>query len=171
MMSERERETSFLRRLIPYDGGDEGGKLEASLAQVLHDKRCMHNFAAVMALFPVLAAIAVAYETMLLGNFPNDGPHVGLRVLCELGLASLICLAAFGGLLLGYHKKLNRLRKECRQLATRLLEAHLEEVDLAALPGSERGPHDREASPGAAEVSGYAGSLASPSWLANRICG
>ena len=43
--------------------------------------------------------------------------HPVIRVLCEIGLASLICLVAFAGLLMGYRKKVNRLRDQCRPLA------------------------------------------------------
>ena len=73
-------------------------------------RRWVQHFASVIALFPLLALAGVGYETMWQTSFPYDGSHPGIRVLCGIGLASLVCLAAFAGLLMGYHKKLKRLR-------------------------------------------------------------
>jgi hypothetical protein len=170
-MNARQTETSFLRYTIPCEDRDKPRKLENSIAQVQRDERCVQRFASVMALFLLLALVGVGYETMLQKNFPYDTSHPGIRVLCEIGLASLICLVAFAGLLMGYRKKLKRLREECRQLATGLLEPRLAKPDAATLPDSDRGSGDREASQGAAEVSSHPGSPDSPSWLSNRICG
>ncbi len=169
-MSEQEIETSFLRHLICYDDSDEGRKLEKSIGQVRRDERCVQRFASVVALFPLLAIAVVGYGTMLRHNFPYDGSHPVIRVLCEIGLASLICLAGLAGLLMGYRKKLKRLREECRQLVTRVLEPRLGKPHLATLPGGYRGYDDREASQAATEATGYHGSLDSPSWHSNRIC-
>jgi hypothetical protein len=140
-MSEYERETLVLRRLIRYDGTDDRRKLEKKTAQVRRDGRFAQRAASVMALFLVLAILGAG------------------------------AMAAFAGLLMRYRKKLNRFREECRRRVTRLLESRLAKPDAATLPGSYRGSDDREALQGAAEASRYHGSLASPSWLSNRICG
>jgi hypothetical protein len=170
-MNAHPRETSFLTDIIGYDDSDERAKTEKSIAQVQRDKRCVKRFASVMALFPLLAIAGVGYGTMLQENFPYDGPHPVIRVLCEIGLASVICLAAFAGLLIGYRKKLNRLRDQCPQLDISLPEPPWGEPDIGTLPGSHSGPAAPGASEGAAEVTGYHGSLDSPSWRSNRLCG
>ena len=100
--------------------------------------------------------------------------HPVIRVLCELSLASLICLAALAALaclLMSNRKKLKRLRGESRQVATRLPEPHGGEPHIGTSPRSHRGSDDREAFQGVAEGSGYPGSLDSPSWHSNRLCG
>ena len=100
--------------------------------------------------------------------------HPVIRVLCELSLASLICLAALvalAGLLMGHRKNLKRLRGESRQLATKLPEPHGGEPHIGTSPRSHRGSDDREAVQGAAEGSGSPGSLDSYSWQSNRLCG
>ena len=56
-------------------------------------------------------------------NFPCIGSGVVFRVLCEVGLASLICLVPCAGLLTVYRRNLNLLREKCRQLVTRLLQS------------------------------------------------
>jgi hypothetical protein len=170
-MNARQIEASFLRHIIPQDDSDEARKLENRIAQVQRDDRCVQRFASVMALFLLLALVGVGYETMLQKNFPDDGSHPGIRVLCEIGLASLICLAAFAGLLMGYRKKLRRLRQECRQLAARLLEPELAKPDIGTFPGSHPGSDAPEAFEGEAEASDYDGSLDLPTWRCNRLCG
>ena len=170
-MSEHEKETLFLKRLIRYEDSDDRRKLETRIAQVQRDKRCVQRFASVMALFPLLALAGVAYGAMLQKNFPDDRSYPVIRVLCEVGLASLICLVAFAVLLVGYRRELGRLKEECRRLITRLLESRLAKPDATTLPGGYRESDAREVSQGAAEASGYDGSFDSPSWVSNRLCG
>lgn len=90
-----------------------------------------------------------------------------LAVLAILGVGAMV---AFASLLTGYRKKPNRLRDD-RQLVARNLEPHLSKPDAATSSGSYQGSDDLEAFPGPAEASADHGSLDSPSWLSNRICG
>ena len=157
-MSEHETETAFLRHIILYDDSAERLKLEKSIAQVRRDTHCVQRVASVTALFPLLAIAGLAYGALLQENFPYNGSELFLRVLCVLGLASLICLVSFAGLLTFYLKKLRRLRKEARQLVIRHLESRLGKPQVPTLPRSHRALDDREAFQGAMEVSGDAGS-------------
>jgi len=157
-MSAHQTETAFLRHIILYDDSDECRKLKNSIAQIQRDMHCVQRVASVTALFPVLAIAGIAYGMLLQENFPYNGSELVLRVLCELGLASLICLSCFAGLLTVYRKKLDRLRKEARQLVIRLLESHLGKPQIPTSPSSHRVFGDGEAFQGATEVSGYAGS-------------
>jgi hypothetical protein len=152
-MNARQIETSFLRHSIAHEDSDERLKPEKGIAHIQRRKRCVQRFASVLALLPLLAIGGVGYETMSQKDFPYDGSHPGIRVLCEIGVASLVCLVALAGLLMGYHKKLARLREECPQLATRLLEPHWDQPDISMSPASYRGSNDREAFQGVAEVS------------------
>ena len=159
-MSEHQIETAFLRHIILYDNSDECRKMEKSIAQVQQDVRSVQRVASVTALFPLLAIASFAYGVLLQENFPYNMSELVLvfRILCELGLAALICLVGLAGLLTVYRKKLNRLRKECLQLVTRLLESHLGKPRIPTLPSSHRVNDDREAFQGATEVSVAAGS-------------
>jgi hypothetical protein len=154
-MSEHLSETAFLRHIILYEESDGCRKLEKTLAQVQQDLRCVKRLAAVTLLFPVLAIGGLAYGVILHENFPFNGAELVCTVLCELGLASLLCLAGFVVLLTVYRKKMNRLRKECRQLIIRLLESHWGKPHIATSPSHRRVLDDREAFQGATEVSGY----------------
>jgi hypothetical protein len=160
-MGEHEKETAFLKRIILYEDSDERRELEKRIAQVQHDERCVRRVALVTTLLPVLAIAIFAYGTILRENFPYDGSELVFRLVCELGLASLICLAGLAGLLRVYRMKLNRLREDGRQLVTKLLVSHLGKPHIAARPDGHDAPNVRGAFAGAAEVSGYSGSLIS----------
>jgi len=110
-MSEHETETAFLRHIILYDDSEERRKLEGSIAQIRRDTRCVQRVAGVTALFPLLAIAGVAYGVLLQKDFPYHVSQLVLRVLCVLGLASMVCLVGFAALLTVYLKKLQRLRK------------------------------------------------------------
>jgi len=152
-MSEHETEMAFLRHIILYDDSDERRKLERSIAQVQQDVRCVHRVVSVTAPFPLLAIAGIAYGAILQNNFPFNGAELVFTVLCVVGLASLICLVGFAGLLTVYFQKLHRLRKEARQLAVRLLESRLGKPQIPTLPRSHRVFDDGEASQGAMEFS------------------
>lgn len=154
-MSEHQRETAFLRHIIRHGDSDECRTLEKSIAQIQCDQRCVQRAASVTALFLFLALVGVGYGEILAENFPYNGSESVFRLLCGLGLASLICLVAFAGLLIVYRLKLNQLREEGRQLVKRLVEPHLVKPRIATFSESDRVAADDEAFQGAADVSGY----------------
>ena len=139
-MSEHQKETTYFRRVIFYDDTNERCKPERSTAQVQRHKLFLQRFASVMAMLTVLAIVGVGW------------------------------MAVFAGLLMGYPKKLKRLR-DARQLVTRRQESHTGKPEIATLPGICRTSDDRDSIQGAEEVSGYHGGLDSPSWFSNRLCG
>lgn len=157
-MNEHQTETAFLRHVILYNDSEERRKLEKRIAQVRCDTRCVQRVALVTALFPLLALAGIAYGVLLQENFPYNASELVLRILCVLGLASLICLVGFAGLWTFYFRKLHRLRKEARQLVIRTLESRLGEPHVATVPGGPRVFDDGDAFQGATEVSGDAGS-------------
>jgi hypothetical protein len=144
MMSEHQKETAFLRHVILYDGSEERHKLEQSIAQVQREQRCMRRVASVPVLFLLLMAAGVVYELILGEDFPGSRSELVFKILCELSLASLICLVTFAGLLTFCRLKLNRLREDCRGLVKRLLESRLGKPPLETLPGSQRVSAHRE---------------------------
>ena len=156
-MSEHETETAFLTHLILYDDSEERLKLEQSIAQVRRDKHCVQRVATVMAVFPLLAVAGLAYAALLQENFPYNGSGLALSALCVLGLASLICLVGFAGLLAVYSRKLNGLQKEARQLVIRLLESRLGNPHHATSPGRHRVLNDGDASQAGVELRADAG--------------
>jgi hypothetical protein len=153
-MSEHQRETAFLRHSIVFDDTDERRKLEERIAQVQRDERCVQRAAWLMVLFASLGAAGLAYGALLQENFPYGTSWLVIKLLCELGLASLIPLVALVGLLMVYRRKLNCLREECRRLVTKLLESRLGKSHITPLRASHLGAGDREVAEGVVEVNG-----------------
>jgi hypothetical protein len=159
-MSKHHIETAVLRHINLYDDSDECRQLEKNMERVYQDVRTVQRVASVTVLFPLLAIVGFAYGVLLQENFPYNNSEFVLvfRILCELGLASLICLVGLAGLLIVYRKKLNRLRQECLQSIISHLESHLGKPRIPALPSRPRVIDDGAALPGATEVSVIAGS-------------
>lgn len=135
-MTEHQRETAFLRHLIVFDNTEQGRKLEKSIVQVQLDERCVKRGAWLMALLALLSAVGLAYGEVLVEDLPFGRARFVLKLICVFGLASLISLAAFVGILMAYRKKSNGLREECRRLITKLLELQLGKPCLTPLPGA-----------------------------------
>ena len=154
-MSKHQSETAFLRHILLHHDSDECRKLEKRIAQVQQDVCCVKRVAAVTLLFAALGVTGLLYGVILHANFPFNGAEFACIVLCELALASLICSVGLVVLLTVYHTKLNRLRKECRQLVIRLLEPHWGNPPIATSPSRHRVSDDREAFQSTTEVSTY----------------
>src|SRR5581483_6090963 len=135
-MSEHQRETAFLRHIISRGESAECRKLEKRIAQVQANQRCVQRVASVMSLFPFLALAGIGYGGILVESFPNGGSELVFRLLCVLGLASMICLVGFAGLLAVYRLELNELREECRRVVKRLVEPHLVKSPIARPPSN-----------------------------------
>jgi len=125
VVSDYERDLAFLRHCIRYDQSDKRHQLEEGIRQVQRKDRCVRRVAWLMALLTALSGAGLAYGAVLQDNFSYGNSGFFIKVLCELGLASLICLVAFVGLLMAYRMELNRLREQCRHVAATLLESRL----------------------------------------------
>ena len=98
-------------------------------------------------MFFTLAALAgLVYVAILDENFPYNPSQILVTVLCDVGLASLVCVAGFSLLLVVYRKRLNRLREECRQLVEKVVERELGKSRAASLGDGRSDPGDREIS-------------------------
>jgi hypothetical protein len=151
-MSEHQRETEFLRHLIGYGDTEERRELDKKLAQLQRDQRCVERAASWAVLGTALAVALLAYPAILQENFPHTPYESVIKVICVLGLASLICLVCFVGLLMVYRNKLNRLQEEGRQLIKKLLALRLGQPHIVTGQRSPEGSADGEDAPGAAEL-------------------
>ncbi len=137
MMNNRHSETEFLRQCIRYDDTGERHRLEERIARILRDERCVRRAVWLMALFAALAVAGLCYSSVLLADHPGDMPRFATplvsKILCALGLGSLICLLAFVGLGAVYRKELERRREECRQLTMKTFESRLGNPAVTAL--------------------------------------
>jgi len=124
-LNEHERNTAFLRHCLLYHDAPECHQLEERLTQAYRNERCVRRAVWVMVLLAALATTGLCYSGIFLAQYPRNQSAIIIRLLCVLGLASLICMMAFIGLGMIYRKELERYREECRRLATKLMESRL----------------------------------------------
>ena len=128
-MNEHQRQTAFLRQCIRYDDTAEHHQLEERITVLQRDEICVRRAVWLMVLFAALAMAGLCYAVVLLEDYPLNLSQFTaqsiIKVLCALGVGSLICLVAFLGLGAIYRKELDQRREECRRLATKLIETRL----------------------------------------------
>ena len=141
MISEHQRQTDFLRHCLLYDDTAERHKLEARITQLQHDEICVRRAVWLMALFAALAMAGLCYAAVFVPGHPlNLSEYTGrflIKLLCALGVGSLICLLVFLGLGMIYRKELDQRREECRQLAMKIMESRLGKPITASQQGMQ----------------------------------
>ena len=128
-MNEHQRQTAFLTQCIRYDDTAKHHSLEEKITELQRDEICVRRAVWLMTLFAGLAMAGLCYAAVFLADYPLNLSHLTaqliIKVLCALGVGSLICLLAFLGLGAIYRKELDQRREECRQLAIKLIESRL----------------------------------------------
>ena len=127
-MSEQQRDTAFLTRLISYDDSDERHNLAEKIARLQNDERCVKRAAWLMVLFAALATAGISYAAVFLLHPDNVMQFLNqplIKVLSAVALSSVLCLLAFNALAVFYRIELARHRDQCRCLAMKILEARL----------------------------------------------
>ena len=128
-MTEHERETDFLRHCLLYEDTAEHQDLEEKITQVQRDERCVRRAVWLMVFLASLATAGLCYSAVFRVNYPQNmdqfiTPFI-IRVLCALGLGSVICLLVFVVLGRIYRRRLDQSREEARRLARKLIASRL----------------------------------------------
>ena len=128
-MSEHERQTDFVIRIIAYDDTAEREALQARMYEAGKNERCVRRAACLMLFSTALAVAGLVYVVIFATDFPLDITqlltHLSAKALGVVALGSLICAVAFVALGLLYRREFNRHREECRRLGVKILEARL----------------------------------------------
>lgn len=150
-MTEHQRDTAFLRRLIHLEDTDERRRLDKGIGLVQRDQRCIQRAMFLLSLFAALGALVFAYGVVLEENFPHGRYYLFVRIVGEVGLALLVSNLALLILWTIYRSKLNRLREECRHL----VETHL----LSRFENSRTTPMSSRREPGGDVLEGDGSSV------------
>lgn len=138
-MSEHERETDFVVRILAYDDTAERETLQARMSEMGENERCVRRAACLMLLSTALAVAGLVYVIIIAADFPLDITQLLTRLSAKalgvVALGSLICAVAFVALGLLYRREFNRHREECRRLGVKILEARLGEPQRPANNG------------------------------------
>jgi hypothetical protein len=119
-----QRATGLLKDTVDFEDTLEYRKLLERIAQIERDERCIQRVVLLTAGFTALAVVGLGYGVILQENFANGASSFFARLICELGLASLISLLGTAGLWLVYRSKLDGLMRDCRRSFAQLLECH-----------------------------------------------
>jgi hypothetical protein len=126
-MSERERETAFLRWIIRHDPTAESHAVEEEIDRLQNQVRVLRRAMVWILGLAALAGIGLLYAVILSSDYPDNmwrfSGQFSVRIPCALALASLVCLLCFMGLGVVYRRQLNVQRQKARQLGERLLTA------------------------------------------------
>ena len=154
MTSEHQKQTAFLRHCLIYDDSAWRHKLEERISQLQYDEICVRRAVWLMALFAALAMAGLGYSAVFMVKYPLNLSEITsqwiIKLLCALGVGSIICLLAFLSLGVIYRKDLDLRREECRQLAMKIMESRLGKSGTVALPGIVKGREDAVNGSGAA---------------------
>ena len=124
-VSEHQREFSFLRHLMRYDQTEEHHELEERIARAQRNERCSRRAMWLMVVLIARALVGLGYAALLLEDFPPNSSQFITRILCALGLASLVSLLVFLAFWLVARGELSEHRERCRRLVTRIVESRL----------------------------------------------
>jgi hypothetical protein len=124
-MSEHQRHTAFLKRLVSYGDTPACKNLVERLANAERDERSVRRKMSGLIALTLISLIGLGYLKLFVPDHYVYTWHVLVRIFSVLGLGSVIGLATFAGCWFWCRKLLNSLRDEARSLVQPVLEEKL----------------------------------------------
>lgn len=124
-MTERDRQTEFLTRLLVLTDPKVDGDLRARLERAQHDEKCVRLAFTLVGLVGGFAMAGLGYCAVLHPEFFDSSAPTLVRICCAVALGSLICMMVFLGCWMWYRSATNRVYEECRQLLLSAIKARL----------------------------------------------
>jgi len=131
-MTERQKETKFLKSLILCDDSEQGRRLQQGIKKAEEDERCIRCAVYLVGVLALLCLSGLGYSAVLVPQFNRFSSHISTHVFCIIGLGSVICLIIFLGYLFWYRAVSNRVYEECRRFLRPLLESRINQKSLPA---------------------------------------
>jgi hypothetical protein len=123
-MSERQKQSDFLKVLIRTEDSDECRDLQDRIKRAEQDERCIRRMLFLVVIVELLSLAGLGYSAVFHPNFfANTTPFL-VRLFSALGLGSLVCIVSFVGYWLWHRGMLNNLNEECRRAVLATLESH-----------------------------------------------
>jgi hypothetical protein len=132
-MTERQKETKFLKSLILSDDSELGRQLQERIKAAEKDERCIRGAVGVVGLVALMSLSGLGYSAVFVPPSVQFSSYFGTKICCALGLGSTICVAIFLGYLFFYRAISNRVYEECRRFLRAALECRLKQSPLAAV--------------------------------------
>jgi len=115
-MTERQRQTEFLKELMQSQDCEQCRELETRICQAERDERCICSAISIAISLALLSLLGFGYSAVLAGDAGATSSITTLKVFTATLLASLICLVGFIVFLSSSRSVTNRLYRECRAL-------------------------------------------------------
>ena len=122
-MSERQKQTEFLKTLLGYEDTEERRALEARLHKAERDERCLRRACGLVSLMAFFSLAGLGYSAVLVPEFFHNATPWLVKFFYALVLGSAFCLTVFTSLWLWYRSVSNRHCGECRRFFLAVLEA------------------------------------------------
>src|SRR3954467_15344348 len=96
-MTERQKETKFLKALILCDDSAQGRQLQDRIKSAEKDERCIRGAVGLVAVLALLSLSGLGYSAVFAPQTVQFSSFIGTKVCCALGLGSAICVTIFLG--------------------------------------------------------------------------
>ncbi len=125
-MSDRQKQTLFLKNLIRYASDDQRRSLQERFAKAERDEQCLRRAVFLVVLVAIVSVCGVGYAAVFLREFFRDPWNPVTRIFCALGLCAGICFVAFAVFRAWQRGVTNALHDECRRHITAMVESSFE---------------------------------------------
>jgi len=132
-MTERRRQTEFLKELMQSQDCEECRDLETRIRQAERDERCICSAMIIAVSLALLSLLGLGYSTILAADAGADSSITTLKVFTTTLLASVICLAGLVGFLYSSRQATNHLYYECRTFIRSRHRAQFASREVGAL--------------------------------------
>ena len=141
-MTERQRQTEFLKELIEAEDCDVCKDLQARIFKAEADEHCIRSAMSRAVTLALLSLLGLGYAIVLAPENVNSGSTFTVKVLTVLFLASSICLVGFIGFLHSCRRVTNQLYNECRQFIRLRRRSEPTSVRTTVPPATNTEPTD-----------------------------
>src|SRR5258708_820184 len=94
-MTERQKETKFLKTLILCDDSAQGRQLQERIKSAEKDERCIRGAVGLVAVLALLSLSGLGYAAVFVPQSVQFSSYIATKVCCALALGSGICVAIF----------------------------------------------------------------------------
>ncbi len=127
-MSQRQKESRFIKSLILCDDSSQCHLLQEKITKAEKDEKCMRGAVWLVLIMGMLSVSGLGYSAVFVPEIARFSSHISTRIFCVLTLTSIICLAVFVVVWWGYRSTTNRVYEECRRFVHGLMESKLKGV-------------------------------------------
>src|SRR3989454_41453 len=96
-MSEREKQTRFLKELIRSEDHEELRALQTRITQAERDERCMRSAVWLMFIVALISGAGLGYSAVFVREFFDNTTPLVVKLFTALVMASFMCLVGFLG--------------------------------------------------------------------------